>query len=237
MLASASDAATALNDKFTIKANKKKFRTLPDEILAIIFEMACQDPFGSVNSLSAVSPRFRKIILSLPRLWSWISSPLHSVQKAKLIASRATLPTISLSISGAFKANDSERARVTGMYELAVSISSRIQKMSLSLTRFDPLHLQQHLSKISVRIFPNSSLNSVSIALMALDPRINLFVAHGICRLSGSSKPSTYFRNSVLMSHRGSKHVLSKPTGKTGAKVTDSGTRSRSWPSFGLWSR
>lgn len=151
MLASASAAVTELRGKFDIMANQRKFHALPDELLAIIFEMACQhspsDGSKSVCKLSLVSRRFRRIVLRLPILWSSISLPDQHINKAKLFASRATTPTISLSIEGICtddqRPQESEHARIIAMYQLAVSISSRIKTMSIRLRDSDIPHLQQ----------------------------------------------------------------------------------------------
>lgn len=141
MLASATEEVKKLKDKFNDWANKRKFCTLSDDILAIIFEMTCRDPTGSqvmtVNNLSLVSRRFRSIVLGLPMLWSNISCPALSIATAKLFASRIATPSISLSISGAdayfSPPNLSKLVRVLSAFQFAVSISSRIRILSIDL--------------------------------------------------------------------------------------------------------
>jgi hypothetical protein len=153
MLTSAGTAVTELRNKLDNMANRRKFKALPDEILAIVFEMTFKSHSSdkgqvtTVKRLSLVSRRFRNIVLSLPILWSNIPSPLLHVDKAKLYASRATSPIISLKIDGAHSWDredlESQKARILSMYHLATSISSRIRTLEIYLTNLDLPYLQQ----------------------------------------------------------------------------------------------
>ncbi|KLO10181.1 hypothetical protein SCHPADRAFT_529682 [Schizopora paradoxa] len=157
MLTSASSAVTELKYKLDVMANRRKFKALPDEVLAIVFEMAFKSyssdrgytgdkgQVTTVKKLSLVSRRFRNIVLSLPILWSNIPSPLLHVNEAKLFASRVTTPIVSLTIEGveSYESEESEKARVLSMYQLATSISSRIRKLDISLSKSDLPYLQQ----------------------------------------------------------------------------------------------
>ncbi|KLO15274.1 hypothetical protein SCHPADRAFT_902563 [Schizopora paradoxa] len=55
---------------------RNAFRALPDDVVAIVFEHACDGDRSSATagSLSRVSRRFRRISLALPSLWSELSS-------------------------------------------------------------------------------------------------------------------------------------------------------------------
>lgn len=168
MLASASAASARFTSKLTDMANKRKFHTLPDDVLAIILEMACQDSdlVRMANKFSLVSRRFRNIILRLPRLWSKISSPQLHTKTANLFASRATTPSISLYILGTAtylrnRSEEVEHIRVIDMCELAVSISARIQKLCLHLSNSDRPHLQQIIQTFSC--VPLPALDELSL--------------------------------------------------------------------------
>ncbi|KLO08180.1 hypothetical protein SCHPADRAFT_944670 [Schizopora paradoxa] len=151
MVASASAAVKVLKTRFNDMANRRKFRALPDEILAMVFEMiykshsSDRDQLEAVKNLSLVSRRFRHIVIGLPVLWSNIPFMWLHVNKAKLFASRSITPIISLSIYSSFGRGpkESEHARVLSMYQLAVSISSRIRKMDIWITDQDLAYLQQ----------------------------------------------------------------------------------------------
>ncbi|KLO10209.1 hypothetical protein SCHPADRAFT_530142 [Schizopora paradoxa] len=180
MLASASEASRKLREAFVTRANRDAFRNLPDEILAIILEMALGDsksPWitnGFAGNFSLVSRHFHKVVLSMPVFWSKITSPPFRVAKATLFASRAVSPTISFSIKGVSVHGDSTEAselvRVLGMYQLAVSVSARIQRLALHFRASDWPHFKQilgaceHVSLPSLSEFkltsPNGDLGS-----------------------------------------------------------------------------
>lgn len=65
-----------LNSLSTTLSVRNAFRALPDDVVAIIFEHACDADRNSdtAGSLSRVSRRFRRISLALPALWSELSS-------------------------------------------------------------------------------------------------------------------------------------------------------------------
>lgn len=167
MLASASDASRRLRGKFIARANRACFRDLPDEIIAIILEMALDDTRSqwqlgeTANSFGRVCRQWHRVVGSLPVFWSKISSPPFQLKKATLFASRAVAPTICLSIRGifvsGFDTEASELKRVMGMYKLAVSVSARIQKLALHFYADDMPHLEQILETCA-----NVSLPSLS---------------------------------------------------------------------------
>ncbi|KLO06205.1 hypothetical protein SCHPADRAFT_1002468 [Schizopora paradoxa] len=183
MLASASSAVTDLSCKFDEMAIQRSFQALPDEILAIVFEMLYKshsenDKLRSVNHLSLVSHRFRRIVIGLPVLWSNICSRSLHINKAKLVSSRATTPTISLSILGAVTWNpkESEDVRVLNYYKLAVSISSRIRILNIYISSSDLSQLQ----KIR-EICSSISLPSVIELILGCDTDVSR-VFQDICR-------------------------------------------------------
>ncbi|KLO04615.1 hypothetical protein SCHPADRAFT_933959 [Schizopora paradoxa] len=153
MLASAGAAAANIHYMIIDNRNRREFSALPDDVLAIILEMAAGDlrdyseQMKTVKNFSSVSRRFRRITLGLPSLWSYICSPSINVETARLFASRATTPVIALSISGISSISPfytdpeskgvSERARVQAMFEIAASVSSRLQTMHLHFSKRD----------------------------------------------------------------------------------------------------
>ncbi|KLO10206.1 hypothetical protein SCHPADRAFT_530111 [Schizopora paradoxa] len=167
MLASVSDASRKLREKFTARANRDAFQNLPDEILAMILEMVLGDsksPWSTnefANKFSSVSRQFRKVVLSMPTFWSKISSPPFELAKANLFASRAVAPIISFSIKGVFplsgETEASELIRVLGMYKLAFSVSTRIQRLALHFYPNDKPHLKQILETCNHVSLPSLS--------------------------------------------------------------------------------
>ncbi|KLO10180.1 hypothetical protein SCHPADRAFT_930671 [Schizopora paradoxa] len=168
MLVSVSDASQKLREKFIVRANRSGFRNLPDEILAMILELALGetrspwDVSALANSYSLVSRRFRRVVLAIPAFWSKISSPPFKPEKAAHFASRVTTPTICLSIKGIRGSEDNEfyddeEMRVIGMFILTMSISSRIRKLALHFS-VDDLHLVGEIQPI----YTHLSLPSLS---------------------------------------------------------------------------
>ncbi|KLO10207.1 hypothetical protein SCHPADRAFT_530057 [Schizopora paradoxa] len=153
MLTSVSDASRMLREKFITRANRGGFRNLPDEILAMILEEALGDSKYQwntnyyANNYCLVSRQFRRVALSVPSFWSRIASPPSGVSKAMLFASRTVTPTISLSINGVspniIDTRATELVRVVGMYKFVVSVSARIQRLSLQFFEEDRSHLAQ----------------------------------------------------------------------------------------------
>ncbi|KLO10025.1 hypothetical protein SCHPADRAFT_538954 [Schizopora paradoxa] len=148
-------AVRVLNWKFADEINKARFCTMPDDVLAIILEMVCEDNSYAVNKLMLVCRRFRQMLISLPNLWSSLDSiSIRSVKKLELLVSRATAPTISLSIFGARSDGEKDRARALGMFNLTASISLRIRTMYLHLSQYDLAHLQQVTGALSSLSLP-----------------------------------------------------------------------------------
>ncbi|KLO06210.1 hypothetical protein SCHPADRAFT_1002469 [Schizopora paradoxa] len=162
MLASASDASRRLRENLIARANRGCFRDLPDEIIAIILEMALGEIRSkwslrsAVDSYGMVSRQFRRVVVSMPVFWSKISSPPLGIEKATLFASRAVSPTICLSIKGVLMPEDLayETSRVLSMYKFAVSISARIQKLALEFYNDDAPHLDQILNTCAMVSLP-----------------------------------------------------------------------------------
>ncbi|KLO10179.1 hypothetical protein SCHPADRAFT_529643 [Schizopora paradoxa] len=175
MLASASAVVTDLKAKFNVMANQRKFPTLPDEILSIIFEMIYRSlPSGHgkiVTELSLVSRRFRNVIVGLPVLWSKISLPYLPRKSAELLASRAKAHPLSLSLDDEYSWNskEPEDVRILGMYELAVSLSSRIRKLSIFISEFSTPSLDAIQQACSDAHFP--SLSELTLNCYAESPR------------------------------------------------------------------
>ncbi|KLO10023.1 hypothetical protein SCHPADRAFT_999866 [Schizopora paradoxa] len=153
MLTQLSFTTRVLNAKFTEAINKSKFWQISDDVLSIILEMACHGYSYAVYEYMLVCRRFRQLLVSLPVLWSSIYyNSVSSFKKAKLMASRATAPIITLAISASTSGDDT-----LAMYELTTSISSRIRHLSLFLTGLDAQHLQQASTALSSLSLPSLS--------------------------------------------------------------------------------
>ncbi|KLO06204.1 hypothetical protein SCHPADRAFT_696653 [Schizopora paradoxa] len=144
MLVSASAAVKDLKAKFSVMVNQRKFQSLSDDILSIVFEMAYQNlpddkqKLKFVKNLFFVSRRFRSIVIGLPVLWSNISSLLLNHKDAELFASRITSSILSLSIYGGYSYNkEAEESRILGWYQFAASISSRIRTFHIHVSKND----------------------------------------------------------------------------------------------------
>ncbi|KLO10208.1 hypothetical protein SCHPADRAFT_943031 [Schizopora paradoxa] len=151
MSASAGVAVANLKGKFNDITNQRRFQALPDEVIALVLEMAYKShtsyrgQIKTVKRLSLVSRRFRNIVIGSPIFWSNIQSSILPVNRAKLFASRVVTPIMTLTINGVadWKPEESERERILNMYQLAVSISSRIRKLQIALSSTDVPYLQQ----------------------------------------------------------------------------------------------
>ena len=94
-LAKISANVEIINDKFTDAVNKTKFSTIPDDILAIILEMVCEDGSHAAGGLALVCRRFHQLVVSMPVLWSTIFyGAVDTLKKAKYRASRVNAPVI-----------------------------------------------------------------------------------------------------------------------------------------------
>ncbi|KLO10210.1 hypothetical protein SCHPADRAFT_530148 [Schizopora paradoxa] len=173
MLTSASAVVADLKPKFNDMANRRKFRTLPDEILAIVIEMAYSSLYDGLErlwmlrDLSSVSRRFRRIVIGLPILWSDISSVFLDHKHIKLFASRVSIPAISFSLDGGMeqKPKESEQIYILGAYRLAISgtISSRIRSLRIRISDTDVSYLQkiiQICSNVSLPVLSELYLGS-----------------------------------------------------------------------------
>ncbi|KLO10024.1 hypothetical protein SCHPADRAFT_907260 [Schizopora paradoxa] len=173
-LSKISASVQLLNDRFTDAINKTKFCEIPDDILALIFEMVCEGSNDrGVVGLMLVCRRFRQLIVSLPAVWSSIFyDSVSSLEKAKFMASRATAPIIDLLVMVTNKGDD-----ISAMYDLTTSISSRIRDLSLHLTELDIDNLQQASTCLSSLSLP--SLTSLVLAVPAVLGRNCTTFIHG----------------------------------------------------------
>ncbi|KLO04614.1 hypothetical protein SCHPADRAFT_749676 [Schizopora paradoxa] len=131
--------------------DRTEFGDLPDEVLTIIFEMVSfeKGQVEVVRDFSLVSRRFREIIIRIPSVWSQISSEALSAEQAELYASRATTPTIALSIARPNYRHYTEEevqissAHIMDMFALVNPISSRIKTLNLTFSHSDVQLLPQ----------------------------------------------------------------------------------------------
>lgn len=170
MLASASVVVEKLKGDFNTMTNKRVLHTLPDEILAIILEHCCGRgadlSFDALNKIILVSHHFRDILFRIPSIWSRF--PQLHLERAERYASRATRPEIEMVIRGVLYASDREMKRVPGLYSLAVSVSSRIRTLSLTLSSFDLPHLETILQTCSSMTLP--FLEDLSLSCSSVGP-------------------------------------------------------------------
>ncbi|KLO10178.1 hypothetical protein SCHPADRAFT_930669 [Schizopora paradoxa] len=164
-------------------ANQRKFHTMPDEILSIIFNLIHQSLSSgharTVNKLSLVSRRFRSIVLGLPVLWSRISFPHLRVKHAELFASRAKTHPLAISMDDSYdwKLKEPELVRMMDMYELTVSLSSRIQKLSIHISENSSLDLDVIQKTYSNASFP--CLSELTLEWYTESPRTCRFLFQG----------------------------------------------------------
>ncbi|KLO10196.1 hypothetical protein SCHPADRAFT_930679 [Schizopora paradoxa] len=156
MLSSATSAMEKLKGDFNTMTNKRVLHTLPDEILVIILEHCCGRRSGlnyeAISKFLLVSRHFRDIVLGIPSVWCHL--PQLHLERAERYASRATMPEIEMTIRGILYSSERETRRVPGMYNLAVSISSRIQTLTLTLSKSDLPHLETLLQTCSSMNLP-----------------------------------------------------------------------------------